>query len=366
MSETSERAAAVREHIARLAEAVGEPIGPMWLARTTGIAPAVLSTVLRGRAGCSAETAEIVTATRPRDLLAHRGTMSLRVPEETRQVLAEAAEATTMSAVAAACGVSHDVVSRVHGDPDARVAPEIAQRLATVTVDAAVACRGGVRWVDREPSVTRIRALQAAGWGLDDVAARSGGRLTRRALDSVVRARTPRLASDVAEAVLEVYEAFGGEEGPSDRSRRVAAARGYTTPGWYDDDMRRLTPLQRDPEADRARLLVAILTVHEVPFGQIVERTGMSRSAVQVARKETGLTTVLHPEDRTRRVLPPEAAPIVRVVRVLARGVAETERTMVLDDDGIDYWARVRCLRRVTRRVKTARAAAAETAETAA
>jgi transcriptional regulator with XRE-family HTH domain len=88
----------------------------------------------------------------------------------------------------------------------------------------------------------RIRALQAMGWTMNDIASRAG--VTSRRVEQWLR--HDQIHYTTAEKVAAVYEALSMTLGPSNMARVRARNRGYLPPLAWDD-------IDRDPDPKRRR-----------------------------------------------------------------------------------------------------------------
>ncbi len=136
--------------------------------------------------------------------------------------------------IAEVAGVHQSVIDVIiygkHGSPATRILRRNADKVLAVTYDPAP---GSV--VDPTGTVRRIRALQAIGWTLAEIASRIGWATNNLGtLTSGYRACN----AETAAKIRAVYDELSMTPGPSARSRYWAQKRGWLPPlAWNDDDI---------------------------------------------------------------------------------------------------------------------------------
>lgn len=140
----------------------------------------------------------------------------------------------------------------------------------------------------------RIQALYAMGWTGAELGQRLNG-ITAEAVNQL--SRQQRVHVNSAKAVAEVYEQMWNQRGPSEKTRRHAARRGWPTPLELDDDLiddptyepqlHRLTPtIDRRQRREQILTVVAHLTERGVPAHEIARHVGATARSVQRYRKQ--------------------------------------------------------------------------------
>jgi hypothetical protein len=129
------------------------------------------------------------------------------------------------------CGLVNDEHQRIRkGDAEALLALD-PTTLPTTTFE-------GERFrpfVPRVGSVRRVQALLAIGWRAADIAAESG--LPVQTIYGVCHQKGQWVTSDTHEKVKAAYHVLSQRRGPSERTARRAANRGYPGPlAWQDPD----------------------------------------------------------------------------------------------------------------------------------
>lgn len=94
--------------------------------------------------------------------------------------------------------------------------------------------RTGPLLVDSTGTQRRLRALAAVGWRYADIADEVGASRTR--IGHLAVGLFPTVHRDTAAAIADVYDRLSMTAGPSDRSRAVAAGRGWPPPLAWDDE----------------------------------------------------------------------------------------------------------------------------------
>lgn len=166
----------------------------------------------------------------------------------------------SMSALAAAAGVSVQVICRINQDQRA-VRRDTEAKILSVAPGVTTAARPG----QAEPFVPsigtrrRIRALLAIGWRHADITAAAG---TNSAVALHQQGRWVTLRKH--EAFARAYRDLAGRPGPSEKSRRWAQKLGYPGPLDWDDIDHDTEPATTSTE-NRSRLF-------EEPDPVVIER----------------------------------------------------------------------------------------------
>ncbi len=96
--------------------------------------------------------------------------------------------------------------------------------------------RGPVRRVSRIGTVRRLRALAAIGWRWQDIAAARGFGTWQAVQDLAIREQGGIMDVSTANEIAALYHRLSGTPGPSERTRRRSAAKGWAPPLAWDDD----------------------------------------------------------------------------------------------------------------------------------
>lgn len=194
-------------------------------------------------------------------------------------------------------------------------------------------------WVERWPTVVRIRALQANGWSVEHLNTEWGmnvGNLARARLDSPMLRETE-------EAVRVRYEAIGDRPGGSAKSAGHARRLGFYPPIFYDEEMRFIeveeeTPEQRAQHDARLNLCILALTIADLPTMEVAQVLGTDKRHVNDARYSAGyVVRGKVPHWTVTRPYPGADADVRRAVD----GVHIWSTIEALDQPGIDYVARL-------------------------
>ncbi|WP_193613134.1 helix-turn-helix domain-containing protein [Nocardioides lijunqiniae] len=146
----------------------------------------------------------------------------------------------SMRAIAAEAGTSPTTISRYMSNSAAKVSKLIVERVMSVDpslVPSKASTQTTEPFVPRTGTVRRIQALMAMGYSHTDLAAR--GIDSRNLLNQQGRWVTRTTHDQVAQK----YRQLCRRPGPTERSIREAAKRGYLGPAAWDD-------IDRDPEPD--------------------------------------------------------------------------------------------------------------------
>lgn len=85
-------------------------------------------------------------------------------------------------------------------------------------------------------AVRRLQALMALGWPRREIARRAGWQ--GDALGALIYGKRQTILLDTHRRIADLYEVLSGTPGPSQRSRDLAAERGWATPlAWEDIDI---------------------------------------------------------------------------------------------------------------------------------
>lgn len=141
--------------------------------------------------------------------------------------------AVSMTTLADIAGVSPDVVSKWHRGTRHTARRATAARIRALTPEAVLAAAPALGLVPRVGTTRRIRALLAIGWRHQDITAAMG---TGRPSGVVLNQRGDLVKRCTHDAVVRAYDALWARPGPSDLTRRRAAASGYAPPLAWDED----------------------------------------------------------------------------------------------------------------------------------
>lgn len=238
----------------------------------------------------------------------------------------------TPNTIARAADVNYQTVYNVMNPKWPNVKWRIFAALMALTADD---LRAETYWVDRAPTVTRIRALQANMWPLHTLGATHGMNLSGLAnasLDSPMHAPTAR-------RVQALYEAIGDEVGDSPRSATYARRLGYFPPIYYDEDMNLIEDVDDATRAEQERARTALcilgLTLEGRSVAQIVETLGCVDKDVSKARKTYGLAIGRTFDGGYEAVEARSGA--VCAIRGAIKRVHYRSTLDALDEPGLDY-----------------------------
>lgn len=135
----------------------------------------------------------------------------------------------TTSSIAQAAGVAADTVSKAVRQPRPTMQRATAGRILAVTRAQAIV---GRRTVPALGARRRIHALQAIGWSLRELDARTTVQTRKVAIPGMYE----RIGIDMHAEIVRLYDELWDTPGPSTRARARALARGYAPPMAWDDD----------------------------------------------------------------------------------------------------------------------------------
>lgn len=145
-----------------------------------------------------------------------------------------------------------------------------------------VANNGQPLTVPKIGAVRRLQALMALGWPRRELARRAGWR--GDALGALIYGRRQVLLLDTHRRIVYLYEALSGTPGPSQRSRAIAATRGWATPLAWDDIDIDDPDARPDPGAD------GVDTIDEVVVERILAGDGTPAHAATPAERHAVVT----------------------------------------------------------------------------
>lgn len=231
------------------------------------------------------ETAERILAVHPRHLaMCPPPQMPTSIPREHVLGLMEET-GVYRNTIARAAGVNYQTVYNVVTPKWPHVKWRIYAALMALTADDLI---GAHYWLDRTPSVTRLRALQANGWSLSGLGRAHGMNL----LSMVNGDRDSPTHAPVARRIEALYESIGDEPGGDLRAAQTALALGYFPPIHYDDDMNLAA---EDDEASLAQqearrcLRIVGLTLDGRSVAEVVAAARCSERHVAPARRHAGI-----------------------------------------------------------------------------
>lgn len=142
--------------------------------------------------------------------------------------------------------------------------------------------------VDATGTHRRIRALQALGWTQRAMCVDLGWRHRRL---SAVFVR-PRITTANARAISEMYERLAGTPGPCERTRMIAARKGWLPPlAWDDIDNPDEQPAIGDSEAATFADLYTEMRDHlGLSDEEIAKRQGIKKQSLEMKLRRYGLT----------------------------------------------------------------------------
>lgn len=152
----------------------------------------------------------------------------------TRARLAELyAAGATVRGIAAATGLTPSGVSGIRRPDQTRVQQRTADLILALTLRDAIAASPGR--ISAIGTRRRIKALMALGWRHEDLQAHSG--ISTHMIIGAPASRKARWVEvETHRAILDTYDALWDQAGPSERTRRHAAKRGWAPPLAWDDD----------------------------------------------------------------------------------------------------------------------------------
>jgi lambda repressor-like predicted transcriptional regulator len=198
----------------------------------------------------------------------------------------------TMAAVAAAAGMSLANVKRLMDEDRAGVYIETQRAILALTP---YRVRRNASAVSKRRAATRLRALQANGWSLRNLAHRCG-----YAGDGFpfMGTKSSLVAQEIDRAVEALYQELGDTPGPSPHAAERARRDGYYPPIHYDDEMRLIPdsiPQQgwqsEAEQQERARRWLRImgLTLAGEPENAIALALRVNGKQIERVRKVVGL-----------------------------------------------------------------------------
>lgn len=147
----------------------------------------------------------------------------------------------SQAGVARAAGLSAEAISRLLHRPRATVQIGTERRVLAVTLDDVLRRRDPLGFVPAIGARRRIQALLALGWTHKLITEHMTG--VGQISHATLNQRGNWIARATHDAVVAAYEQLSMTPGPSDISRRRAAARGYVPPlAWNEGEI-------DDPEA---------------------------------------------------------------------------------------------------------------------
>lgn len=197
--------------------------------------------------------------------------------------------------IAEVAGVHLSVIDVIlygkHGSPATRVLRRNADKVLAVSLDHAP---GAV--VDATGARRRIRALQAIGWPLHEIASRIGWATSNL---GTLASGGRECNADSARKIAAVYDALSMTPGPSARSRYWAEKRGWLPPlAWSDetiDDPSAWADLgETEPDEDAVDEVVVERLVDGAHWRDI--------GATKAERVEAGRRLATHNKDVLRRL----------------------------------------------------------------
>lgn len=234
--------------------------------------------------------------------------------------------------VARAANVNYQTVYNVLGLKWPSVKWRIYASLMALTADDLIAEH---YWVDRRPTTTRLRALQANQWSLSAL-----GRSLDMNLSTLVHAdpESP-MHAPVERRIKAVYEAIGDTPGDSPRSATIARGLGFYPPIYYDEDMNLIEAPEDDEAQHEARTDLCILgqTIENRSVAQIAAALGVNERRVSRVRRLAGVGIERALDGGYEAVERREGA--FAAIRAVVRLIHYRTTIDALDEPGLDYVA---------------------------
>lgn len=219
----------------------------------------------------------------------HRTTAAEPVRAHVQRLLAAGA---SVRGIAETAGVSATTVSRLNRNTEiATIRTDVATKLQAVTLDAIRGRANTAGFVPRIGAQRRVQALLAAGWRHEDLN-RFLPASTRTEL--ILSQRGGWITRATHDAVCAAYDQLAMRPGPSERTRRRAAARAYAPALAWDEDT--IDDPAASPDRGAAVPRQVALTEDALELlaqgharGQVAERLGITRSYLeQILSRERG------------------------------------------------------------------------------
>jgi hypothetical protein len=327
-------ASPIRAHVAELTKIPG--VYATTVADAAGISRASLGRVLKHGTGMRRWTAEAVLAVTPEMVTNRRRLVAAEpVRQHLLRILAE--DDCEFPALVNASGFTRKEMRQLLAGEREHVYPETARALLRLTVRAV---RNNTVLVPARTAITRLRALQANGWRLEDLGNRLGVK-GRRGLWFVYSFNARVKDCGVINAARDrqikaLYDEIGDTPGDSVFAANWAKKLGYHPPEAYDDDMR----LIRAPDHERERrwLRMLGLTLRGRTGDEIAKMLDVSRKQVERRRLLLGLRLDANATTLADYVQPGQDA-LVAAIRAAVEPISLLEDSHLLDEPGLDYKA---------------------------
>ena len=137
----------------------------------------------------------------------------------------------TDSAIYAAVGIARATARAHRQDPTAPIRPTTIAAIETTTLHHLYAKAPDRAYVPALPTIRRLRALAAIGYGRDELTL-----LTAKTLYILRRGDRHAIYAETHRAVAAIYAAHHTKPGPNHTVAANALARGWLAPPWWDDD----------------------------------------------------------------------------------------------------------------------------------